>query len=124
MMIDDFDTWFEVNKVVNRYKPLKEQFEECWKNSRGTLAEDNKNLKTEINNLEDEVRDLDSEVKQIQETADNQEFVLQKVIEFRERFNELTDEMGDCETFADFKDDYLKRLEELATEFNKISIDI
>lgn len=123
-MIDDFDTWFEVNKVVNRYKPLKEQFEECWKNSRGTLAEDNNKLEAKISKLEDEVRDLDSESIQLRDTADNQELILSEVVDFRERLNKFIDDIGGCETFADFKDDYLKRLEELAVEFNKISIDI
>lgn len=124
MMIDDFDTWFEVNKVVNRYKPLKEQFEECWKNSRGTLAEDNNKLEVKISKLEDEVSELDSESIQLRDTADNQELILSEVVDFRERLNKFIDDIGGCETFADFKDDYLKRLEELAVEFNEINIDI
>lgn len=123
-MIDNFDTWYEVNKVVNKDKPLKEQFEECWKNSRGTLAEDNNKLEAETCDLEDEIDDLKFELRQVQDTADDQEFVLLKVVDYRKRLNELVNDIGDCETFADFKDDYLKRLEEFVVEFNKISIDI
>lgn len=45
-----FETWFEVNKVVNKDKPLYDQFKECWEASR--TQNDNEKLKIAIDTLD------------------------------------------------------------------------
>lgn len=59
MSIDDFEIWFEVNKVISNRKPdmdgLKELFEKCWNDCRESQKEKEKEI---IQNLNDEINSL------------------------------------------------------------------
>ena len=64
MNIDDFETWFGVNKVISgkerEMEELKELFQECWNN-----VKESEESSYEIELLEDDVCDLQDKVEKL-----------------------------------------------------------
>ena len=97
MNIDNFDTWFDVKKVVTgkgeELEQYRDLFEECWNESRAELPEVRKQLEEAQKELdyvtddmytEDQVDNIKSEV-----ASDIRDDIEDAVREFKENINKI-----------------------------------
>jgi hypothetical protein len=129
-MIEDFDTWKEVNKVVNKNKSFEEQLEECWDTAQANLLRENKDLEKRLEDAEEDLRDNTcpydhcyySDAEDLDSDLSDANQKLEKCSEIRKEFNDILERMQDCDNFSEFKDDITKDFEVLCAKFDNIDL--